>query len=159
MTTEGQTMIKYVCGFVFSPKNEVVALILKKKPKWQAGHWNGIGGKIKEGELPEKAMSREFKEETGVCFTENCWTEIVTLRGDDFECTFFYYHSLFVMKCKTMESERIQLHNPLELPDNVIFNLKWLIPLAMDGGVMKPLGVRGIPLTEAELGGKLVPRE
>ncbi len=151
-------MTRYVCGFVFHPSKQLVCLIKKEKPKWQKGKWNGIGGKIEKGELPEEAMTREFKEETGVYFTSNNWTEIVTLRGDDWEVVFFYYMSLFVMKVKTMEKEQVMVHDPKALPDNIIFNLRWLIPLAMDDDVMKPLGIRGIPLTDAELGGKLVPQ-
>lgn len=151
-------MIRYVCGFVISPNNSLVALIEKQKPKWQKGKWNGIGGKVEpEDESDAHAMTREFYQEAGVYFTANCWTEIVTLRGDDWECVFFYYKTISVLKCKTMEKERVQVCDANNLPDNVIYNLRWLIPLAMDDDVMKPLGIRGIPLTEAELGGKLVP--
>ena len=157
MATEDTPMIRYVCGFVFSPDKKLVSLIEKKKPKWQAGLWNGIGGKMKEGELPEEAMTREFKEEAGVYCSQNCWTEIVTLRGDDWECTFFYHMTPLVIQVQTMETERVAIHDPMNLP-KVIFNLNWLIPLAMDDDVLKPLGIRGIPLTEAALGGKLVPK-
>lgn len=149
-------MIRYVCGFCFSPNKGLVALIEKHKPKWQKGKWNGIGGKIEDGELPEEAMAREFKEEAGVYFPPKRWIEIVTLRGDDGEITFFYLFDIKIMQVKTMEKERVMVHDPMNLPKKIIFNLHWLIPLAMDDDVRKPLGIRGIPLTEAELGGKIV---
>lgn len=149
-------MIRYVCGFCISPNKRLVALIEKQKPKWQKGKWNGIGGKIEDGELPDEAMTREFREETGVHFQPRRWIEIVTLRGDDWECTFFYLFDLKVLKVKTMEKERVMVHDPMKLPEKIVFNLHWLIPLAMDDDVAKPLGLRGILLTEAELGGKIV---
>jgi len=101
-------------------------------------------------------MAREFKEEAGVYFPPKRWIEIVTLRGDDWETTFFYLFDLKIMQVKTMEKERVMVHDPMNLPDKIIFTLHWLIPLAMDDDVRKPLGIRGIPLTEAELGGKIV---
>lgn len=156
METEDHPMIRYVCGFLISPNKRLVALIEKQKPRWQKGKWNGIGGKIKPGEHEIDAMSREFHEETGVLFSPTAWTEITTLRGDDWEVTFFYLIHLHVMKVKTMTKERVAIHAPSQLPENVIPNLRWLIPLAMDDTVMKPLGIRGIKLTDAELGGKIV---
>lgn len=152
-------MIRYVCGFMLSPDKKLVALILKEQPKWQRGSWNGIGGKVElEDESDEHAMSREFYQEAGVLCTPNCWTEIVTLRGDDWEVVYFYHISPLVIQCKTAEKELVQLFETADLPKSVIFNLRWLIPLAMDDNVMKPLGLRGIPLTDAPLGGKLVPK-
>lgn len=150
-------MIRYVCGFVFSPDKKLVALIEKQKPKWQKGKWNGIGGKVEpEDESDAHTMTREYKEETGLYCSWNCWTEIVTLRGDDWECVFFYHITPLVVRVKSMEKEHVAIHPTDSLPKNVIFNLNWLIPLAMDENVMKPLGIRGIPLTEAELGGRIV---
>lgn len=59
-------MKEYVLGFMFTEDGKGVVLIQKKKPAWQHGRWNGIGGKIEERETPEKAIVREFEEETGV---------------------------------------------------------------------------------------------
>lgn len=64
-------MREYVLGFLFSKSfpsgtDNYVALISKIKPEWQYGLLNGIGGKIEENELPENAMRREFREETGL---------------------------------------------------------------------------------------------
>lgn len=65
-------MMRYVLGFAFTA-NGRVALIQKQKPAWQAGRWNGIGGKIEEGESPVQAMAREFREETGVDIPTSRW--------------------------------------------------------------------------------------
>ena len=47
-------MIKkhYVLGFIFNRQKDNVLLVEKKRPEWQKGKWNGIGGKIKENESP-----------------------------------------------------------------------------------------------------------
>lgn len=58
-------MKHYVLGFAFNANRSEVLLIQKLAPEWQAGRWNGIGGKIEEGEIPIRAMLREDKEETG----------------------------------------------------------------------------------------------
>jgi hypothetical protein len=56
----------YVLGFQFDQKGSNVALILKNRPEWQAGFWNGIGGHVEPQESPDGAMAREFYEETGM---------------------------------------------------------------------------------------------
>jgi mutator protein MutT len=43
-----------------------VLLQLKADGRFGAGRWNGPGGKITDGELPEEAMVREVREETGL---------------------------------------------------------------------------------------------
>ena len=149
-------MIRYVCGFLFSPNLHLVTLIEKQKPEWQKGKWNGVGGKIEPGEQERDAMSREFHEETGVFFPPKTWNELTTLRGEDWEVTFFYKIDIAIFSVETKEIERVMFHDPKNLPENVIPNLRWLVPLAMDDTVMKPLGIRGIKLTDAELGGKIV---
>lgn len=53
----------YVLGFLI--QEDSIVLIRKRKPEWQAGKLNGVGGKIEAGEVPYVAMCREFKEETG----------------------------------------------------------------------------------------------
>lgn len=58
--------IDYVLVFAFDWTREKVLLIKKSKPEFQAGLLNGVGGKIQQGEIPEQAAIREFKEETGL---------------------------------------------------------------------------------------------
>lgn len=58
-------MQEYVLGFCFSNSLEEVWLIRKKRPAWQAGKLNGVGGHVEEGETPLCAMLRESFEEFG----------------------------------------------------------------------------------------------
>lgn len=73
----------YVLGFAFSPGNHYVALIEKQRPAWQAGKWNGIGGKVEVGEAPIDAMVREFREEAGAAITADRWREFLVLSGTE----------------------------------------------------------------------------
>lgn len=82
----------YVLGFVFSEHKKMVLLIEKKRPAWQAGKLNGIGGKVEPGESPLAAMVREAREETGLEITD--WRHYATMlfRGED---------RIFVYEAKT----------------------------------------------------------
>lgn len=81
-------MIRYVLGFAFNSRMEV-CLIQKRKPAWQAGKWNGVGGKIENGEAALTAMMREFKEETGVATQPEHWRYFGAMLGDHWECQLF----------------------------------------------------------------------
>ena len=89
-------MIRYVAGLLFSENGTRVALILKNHgPVGVIGRWNAVGGKrqwedwSKPGtfhvgwangyEPAHAAMTREFKEETGV--TVDSWRSFLTLLG------------------------------------------------------------------------------
>lgn len=61
-------MKRMVLGFALDLQNQQVLLIRKKRPDWQAGKLNGIGGHMdgSDGGSTRAAMRREFAEETGV---------------------------------------------------------------------------------------------
>jgi 8-oxo-dGTP diphosphatase len=121
-------MTRYVCGFMFDNDRSVVALIKKKRPAWQAGKRNGIGGHIEAGETPLAAMRREFFEETGVAYLD--WEQFTTLRGDGFEVVFFRAFTNHVFSVQSMTDEQVSLVPPRHLL-LVIPNLRWLIPMAL----------------------------
>lgn len=81
-------MTEYSTGFMFDGTR--VALILKKRPNWQQGRMNGVGGHIEAGETPAEAMAREFEEETGFKTLPEDWNPLVVLSGADFRVHFFY---------------------------------------------------------------------
>ncbi len=75
-----QAKDRYVVGFVFSKDLSRVLLVLKNRPAWQNGKFNGIGGKIEADETAFEAMNREFVEETyfdGWMDTRGYWRRIV----------------------------------------------------------------------------------
>ena len=62
----------YVMGLIYDDIGRVL-LIKKNRPKHQVGKWNGVGGKIEEGENSLQAMTREIKEETNLDIpTKDC---------------------------------------------------------------------------------------
>jgi 8-oxo-dGTP pyrophosphatase MutT (NUDIX family) len=130
-------MIRYVAGFLFDESLQHVALILKHKPDWLAGTYNGIGGKVEPGEDWLEAMIREFEEETGVRVEH--WTHTVTLQNDLFECRFFMARSNGVFQVKTQENEPISIHKVADVPTlPTVPNVQWLVPLQLDPTLSKP---------------------
>lgn len=84
VSLSGCRMKNYVLGFAFDQSGHQVLLIHKNRPTFQAGLWNGVGGKIEAGESPLKAMLREFHEETGLAWPAEKWLTAGTFGGNDF---------------------------------------------------------------------------
>ncbi len=124
-------MIHMVCGFVFSDDYVRVVLVHKKRPRWQAGRWNGVGGHVQEGESVREAMVREFEEETGVEVPLEEWTQTVQLIVDEKVVVhvFFAVHHKAAYAVKTMTDEEIMLWPSHHLPGDALESLRWLIPL------------------------------
>jgi 8-oxo-dGTP diphosphatase len=125
-------MQHFVNGFMFSPNRQRVTLIEKRQPAWQAGRMNGIGGKVEPGETPLDAMVREFEEEAGVRTLPDDWHHFVTLSGSDFVIYFYRAFSDNIDNVRTVEAEIVSIHSIDALPDTVLHNLRWLIPMALD---------------------------
>lgn len=131
-------MQAYVCGFLFTLDRSRVLLIRKNRPAWQAGKLNGLGGKIEPGETPHQAMRREFIEEAGLDLPESQWQHVLTLSGPDdagsgrgWEGHFFRAFG-DVNAVTAMTDEPLEVHSVRSLPENVIPNLRWMIPLMLD---------------------------
>ena len=147
-------MKDYVVGFLFSKSLGQLVLVEKKRPEWQAGKCNGVGGKIEEGETDYEAMVREFREETGKEVTD--WVRFCTLKCRYATVYFFYAVAEDYYKVTSTTDEQIQLwdidnvmetqtpHPPpswlvwlnnlisidtIERPQ-IIPNLRWLIQMA-----------------------------
>ncbi|MGO4538307.1 NUDIX hydrolase [Paenibacillus sp. 2TAB19] len=56
-------MLAYTICFI--KRGNEILLLNREKPAWM-GCWNGIGGKIEQGESPRESMLRELAEETGI---------------------------------------------------------------------------------------------
>lgn len=126
-------MKEYVVGFLFNPEKTQVALEVKKRPDWQAGRLNGIGGKIEDGETAAQAMNREFIEEANANINDwRCFCILTDKRG--WIIHFFVSFAGF-LNFKTMGDEEVWLYDVRtvligNLPK--IPNLNWLIPMALD---------------------------
>jgi 8-oxo-dGTP diphosphatase len=143
-------MIQAVVGFLFSKDFKKIVLIEKKRPEWQKGFLNGVGGKIESNETPYQAMCREFTEEADRhIFDWHLFHELdvkSSLTGQLIYKVHFFWacsHPLNTLNsCKTKnqenliiteETEYIDVYNVKDLHKlNVISNLHWLIPMVKD---------------------------
>lgn len=135
-------MQNMVEGFAFTESKfgQDVALILKNHPEWMKGKYNGIGGRIEEGESPVQAMVREFQEETGVSWGEEKWQHYVSLVGKFGIVHFFrtYMPNEVFERIDTTTDEVVHKFPVDNIPMNKIPNLSWLIPLASDPDIQCP---------------------
>jgi 8-oxo-dGTP pyrophosphatase MutT (NUDIX family) len=123
----------YVLGFAFNNKGSQVLLMLKKRPDWQVDCYNGIGGRIEEGETPVAAMVREFEEEAGVKTTPDQWKEFAFSHGPEFKIHIFSLFSTKVFESSKTMTDEVLYRFPADiLPATAIPNLHWLIPMARD---------------------------
>lgn len=126
-------MKHYVTGFLISTDKQSVVLIRKIAPAWQKGWFNGVGGKIETDETPSDAMVREFREEAGVETNVSCWKPFVKLvRPDEYIVHFFVNRTDSLTRVRSMETEQISIQAVSALPDKVLPNLRWLIPMCLD---------------------------
>ncbi len=145
--TNPDTRMKYVCGFLFDHSGKSVALIRKKYPPWQAGMMNGVGGRIKAGESPEEAMTREFSEEAKIAISN--WKHFCTLYNMDAVIHWFVARIDYTIErdedCATsafyVKSPEPVFWCRVDYLDglDLIPNTRWLIVMAMLG----PDGVQG----------------
>lgn len=127
----------YVLGFLFDEHLTIVALILKNRPAWQAGKFNGIGGKIERGETPRDAMRREGREELRLDVPD--WQEFASFSGrsDESAPDSGYCVHVFcakhndVFKCQTRSAEG-DIHHRICTThiDHTTHNVNWLIAMA-----------------------------
>jgi len=128
-------MKHYVLGLIFNKSEDKILLIEKQRPEWMAGCWNGIGGKIEEGETHEVAMLREVVEETQINWDYNSpytHQHVIT-----FVCpggTVFVYKikvTTNYIAYRQTEDECLRVYCLNDLPDRMMSNLKWIIPLSL----------------------------
>lgn len=146
--------LSYCLGFAFDcpqpPPNRYafgarVGLIRKIKPAWQAGHLNGIGGLIEDFDSKVdnatawgahgtalNAMVREFREETGFETIHENWTRFHTMGSEQWQVECFKAFNIPLGELKSTTDEEIVITKVDTLSPDVLFNLRWLIPLALD---------------------------
>lgn len=125
---------QYVVGFLFDQMITRVVLIMKLRPDWQMGKWNGVGGKIEKDEKPLAAITREFQEETGMFVPD--WKPFCVLHGDlhgagKYDVHFFVAFSGDLHCVETKTDEPVRIHRIKDVPNiGAVPNLSWLIPMA-----------------------------
>ena len=105
--------------------NEI--LLAMKKRGFGEGKWNGVGGKVEEGESIEQAMIRETQEEIGV--TPTIFKKVADIRFDEYfkgEPTLMHVHIFIATKWtgEPTESEEMapKWFNLSEIPYDVMWS-------------------------------------
>jgi 8-oxo-dGTP diphosphatase len=154
-------MLKYVLCVAVDKEHKNVVLIEKLKPDFQKGKYNCPGGKIDEVDYPrgvshktpikmveqdaaQCSAHREFLEECGIngeFYTD--WEHIITLysgdenlktyQRDTWEMFIMFNDKMDITQAKSIEAEQVKVFPIDELPPNIMPNLKWVIPLCLDG--------------------------
>ena len=112
----------------------------RTRPSWQAGRVNALGGRLLQGESPATAARREVREECGVDVAE--WCEVLVWEDAEYVMHVMRTESDQALAARTLEDQEVFLADVNALPHNVIDNLRWLIPLALDVDVAFPIMVR-----------------
>ena len=130
---------RYVVALLIDPDRDAVLLIRKRRPAWQAGRLNGPGGKVEPGETVRAAVVRETREETRIDLPATRYDHLCDLVGDGPDVAFhiaffraFVPHSDLhtAAAAAPPTDEPLEVHPAGMLPNDVIPNLTWLIPLA-----------------------------
>jgi 8-oxo-dGTP diphosphatase len=130
----------FVLALLYSADRRQVVLMRRTRPPWQAGRVNALGGRVLEGESTEMTASREVREECGVDVSE--WREVLVWEDAEYRMHVMRGVSDHACAARTLEDQEVFLADVNALPDNVIDNLRWLVPLALDADVAFPIMVR-----------------
>jgi 8-oxo-dGTP diphosphatase len=126
-------MTNSTLGFIYTPDFQKVLLITKHSPERHRGKLNGLGGKSEPGESGEECISREVSEEAGLNIPVQSWKKIGNLIWEEWQVEI--YATVFSGSENNVQSlteDEVAWYEVDHLPNNVITNLRWLIPLGID---------------------------
>ena len=129
----------YVLALLFTADAKEIVLVRKTRPAWQAGRVNALGGKVHTGEAAMDAARREVREEAGV--EVDRWEEFLVWRDAEYHLRAVRAFDDSARRARTAEDQEVFLARVDALPPNVIDNLRWIIPLALDHDVAVPIAV------------------
>lgn len=104
-------------------------LALRDNKSWIPfpNHWDLIGGHVEEGESPEEAVVREYREELGLELKEfSFFREYLCLQGDVFENIKYIYHgkiNIPVEELTLYEGQYVRYFRKEEIPDVKFANI------------------------------------
>lgn len=140
----------YVVGLMFTNNRKNVLLILKTHPEWQANKLNGTGGKVDPNEMVRQCMVREHLKETGIDTVGEQWDHLCTLDGADYRVYYFVTFDDKALGARQTTDEKSTLCRITSVGNvgwtelstkntELIYNLKWIIPMALDETIKLPL--------------------
>jgi 8-oxo-dGTP diphosphatase len=123
-----KTRILHVVACALIDRDGRVLLAERPKGRSMEGLWEFPGGKIEEGETPEKALIRELNEELGIDTSENCLAPF-TFASHSYE-EFHLLMPLYI--CRKWKGQIIGKEEQ---------NLKWVKPNKLADYPMPPADV------------------
>ncbi len=144
-------MKEYVIGFVFDEFKEQVLLILKERPEWQKGKYNGLGGLIEENESPKQAMIRECKEECGLYIED--WEHVLTLSCPNLLLNYyrtFVEMAIFELACSQTDELVLPVDSYRYLEEyyeRTVRPTNWILLMAMDQDIGRQYMIYGVDET------------
>ncbi|GEM85142.1 MAG: hypothetical protein KatS3mg074_194 [Meiothermus sp.] len=139
-------LAQYVAGFLFTPDKTRVVLMRKHRADPDARLFNGVGGKIGPDELPKTAMSRVFKQETGVAIPPKEWMALARLESYTFQVYFYIAVSELALEIQGKDEDEVGIFAVKDLfAGPVVPSVRWLVPLAFDSRVRFPVIFEGTP--------------
>ena len=133
-------VLDYVLALLFTADAREVVLVRKTRPAWQAGRVNALGGKMHYDEAVSDAARREVREEAGI--DVGGWEEFLVWHDPEYRLRAVRAFDDAARRARTAEDQEVFLARVDALPPNVIDNLRWIIPLALDRDVAVPIAVR-----------------
>ena len=125
--------MEYTVGLIFTPELDHVLMINPNRPAWQVGFLNGVGGKFEEGETAAQCMVRELEEETDLKTNEDQWRYFGREEWSDGAVHFLVTRYEGSMDdAQTMTDEKVEWIPTADMPDRILPNMRWLVPLAID---------------------------
>lgn len=144
-------VLNAVVGFLFDDRRQQVVLLIRNSPAWQKGKFNGVGGKIEQGEKPVEAMVREFEEEAGVATDQNYWQHFASMElspggSGKYDSGTIYcfkaFNSEYVQKVHSATDEVVCVMSLDNMSDlDLAGGTRWLIPMALHDATIKAYAV------------------
>jgi 8-oxo-dGTP diphosphatase len=120
----------------FAILNRQVLLVRKRRPQWQAGLLNGLGGHVEPGESDVEAMVREFREECGVESQPHNWYRVCTMVGTGWEVVVFASASIDIGAAQTTTDEEVCVRRTDDLGLGLCSHVPWLLGMAHDSDLV-----------------------
>jgi 8-oxo-dGTP diphosphatase len=130
---------RFVLALLFTRDASRLVLMRRTRPAWQAGRVNALGGKVAPDECPLVGARREVREEAGVDVAG--WEEFLVWSDPEYRMHAVRAFDDRALDARSCEDQPVFLADSTALPHNVIDNLRWLVPLALDRDVAIPVHV------------------
>jgi 8-oxo-dGTP diphosphatase len=121
-------MKKIAAIILENAKGEFLLALRDNKPGIPfPNHWDLIGGHVEEGETPEEALVREYKEELDLDLKEyTFYKKVECLKGDAYDNIKYIYSgkiNIPIEEITLLEGERPQYFSREEIPDVKFANI------------------------------------